>query len=312
MHARIFRVAILATFLAATALAKAEDDRRTSLWIDLAQGEPIDMADMLADLAGAKVVYLGERHTLQRHHQLQTQIIQGLAERGTRLVIGLEQMEPAHQDALDRFSRGQLDADQLAKATDWPRRWSNWQQYRVVLDAARRHDVPLLALNAPSAAIRKIARNGGVAGLDAETRGQLPAQMQLDDPPYARLLGLVMKVHASASPEQLQPMIEAQIARDETMAARLTAYLQSPAGKGRLAIVICGAGHASYALGMPARVERRMPGLRQRIVLFSESGDVELSPQERAMAREIHISHEDLRSLGRPIADYLHATASKP
>jgi uncharacterized iron-regulated protein len=107
-------------------------------------------------------------------------------------------------------------------------------------------------------------------------------------------------------------MIEAQIARDEAMAAALVGYLQSPAGQGRTAVVLCGIGHVSYGLGIPARVERRLPDAVQRIVLLSESGDVELSPEERAMAREIHITHDDLRQLGRPLGDYLHATALKP
>jgi len=294
-----------------TAWAGTEEGR-CGLWIDLYFGEPIAQADMLADLAGARVVYLGERHTIDWHHQLQAQIVADLAQRGVRLVIGLESMEPSHQAALDRFHRKEIDIDQLAQTTDWARRWRNWQQYRPILELARRFEVPLIALNAPAQVIRQVARNGGVAKLDEQARRQLPAQMQLDDPPYAKLLSLQMMVHASASPERLRPMIEAQIARDEAMAAALTEYLQSSAGEGRTAVVICGAGHASYGLGMPSRVRRRMPEARQQIVLFSESGDVELSAEERAQAREFRIAHDDLRGIGRPIGDYLYAKALKP
>jgi hypothetical protein len=60
---------------------------------------------------------------------------------------------------------------------------------------------------------------------------------------------------------------------------------------------------------MPERVTRRMPGYSQRILLFSESGDLRLSEQERKQARDIEVPHEFLRELGRPPGDYLHITA---
>ena len=45
-----------------------------------------------------------------------------------------------------------------------------------------------------------------------------------------------MMVHMAADEQRLRPMIEAQIARDETMAELLARFLQSPAGRGRTAI----------------------------------------------------------------------------
>jgi hypothetical protein len=54
-----------------------------------------------------------------------------------------------------------------------------------------------------------------------------------------------------------------------------------------------------------------MPGLTDRILMLSESGDVELSPAEKAMARPISITHAQLQELGRPLGDYLYATEQK-
>ena len=113
-------------------------------------------------------------------------------------------------------------------------------------------------------------------------------------------------------PQKLRPIVEAQIARDETMSARLIEYLNSPAGQGRIAIVICGRGHCEFNLGMPDRVERRLPGTQQRIVLFSESGDLQLTEAERKQAREIEIPHQFLRELGRPAADFIHVVEVEP
>jgi uncharacterized iron-regulated protein len=303
-------VILISTFVISP-LVRAEPPR-TSLWIDLVEGEPVDYRTMLDDLDGVRVVYLGERHTVIRHHAAQAEIVAGLASRKRPLVLGLEQIEAEQQPIVERFNRGGLDFEKLADALQWGRRWRGYEQYRPVLEAARRHNVPVLGLNARSETIRQVARGGGVAKLAPELRRQLPAEIQLDDAPYRRLLELQMAVHMAATPERLRPMIEAQIARDEAMADTLARYLQSEQGRGRTAVVICGGGHVAYGLATVSRVRRRMPGVKDRIVLFSESGDVVLSAEERAAARPIQITHEQLREVGRPIADYLLATEPKP
>jgi uncharacterized iron-regulated protein len=99
------------------------------------------------------------------------------------------------------------------------------------------------------------------------------------------------------------------VARDEVMAARLAAFLGSAEGEKCTALVICGRGHCEFGLGMPDRVVRRLPGLQQRIVLFSQSGDLELSETERKQARDVSIPHDFLRELGRLPADFTHIMA---
>lgn len=293
-----------------TGVSAAEPGERYSLWIDLCEGEPVAYEKMLEDLAGVRVVYLGERHSVERHHETQARIVTDLGKKAP-LVLALEQMEAVHQPTLDKYARGEITFEELAAQTQWAKRWRGYEGYKPVLEAARGHKAPILALNARSETIRQIARSGGVEKLAPETRKELPADMQLNDPVYAKLLGMQMMVHAAATPERLRPMVEAQIARDEQMASVLAALLQSPQGKGRTAVVICGAGHVEYGLGTPARVRRRLSEGKDRIVILSESGDVELSAADRAAARPITITHEQLREINRPIADYLYATSPK-
>ncbi|MGA2066155.1 MAG: ChaN family lipoprotein [Thermoguttaceae bacterium] len=284
---------------------KRADAEHASLWIDVYQGEPVQYQEVLEDLATARNIYLGERHTLQRHHEMQTKILTDLAQKGLPLALGLEQMESSQQSHLDRYNRGEIDFEQLARVTTWPKRWQNYQQYRPILEAARKWRVPVVALNAKSETIRQVVRSGGIDRLAPEARKELPAKMQMQDPPYEKSLSLQMMVHASATPQTLRPMIEAQIARDEAMAEALATFLESQQGQGRKMLVLCGAGHVAYGLGLPTRVRRRLPDVKDRIVLFSESGDVRLSPEEKAQARAIEITHEQLRELRQPIADYL-------
>lgn len=298
-------LSVLSSSIPKTAWA-GEEGRRVSLWVDLYHGEPVAYEEVLEDLAGVRVVYLGECHALERHHDVQEAILRDLEKRGLRLVLGLEQMEHFQQGELDRFNAGKIDFKELARATDWANRWNNYRQYRPILEAAQRAEIPALALNSRSETIRQIAQSGGVAKIDPDRRKDLPRDLQLEDPLYETLLNLQLMVHMSATPERLRPMREAQICRDEMMASALCSFLQSEQGRDRTALVLCGAGHVSYGLGMPSRVRRRLPQLKDRIVVLSQSGDLELSPQEQAMARDIEITHEQLRVINRPVADYLH------
>ncbi len=288
-----------------------DQNARTHLWIDFYRGEPVTYDDVLDDLSGVGVIYLGEYHTLKQHHEIQRRIVDDLARGGGSLVLALEQLESHQQPIVDRYNRGEIDYDQFVKAVDWKRTWGNYEQYRPVVEAARKNKVPLLALNARSATIRQVARSGGLDKMPAQARAELPRDIWLDDPAYRKRLSLQMMVHVAANPETLRPMIEAQIARDEAMASTLCNYLKSDAGRGRTAIVLCGVGHVSFGQGTAARVRRRMPKIKDRILLFSASGDVKLSPRDAAAARAINITHEQLRQIDRPIADYLYVTSLK-
>ena len=299
----VWFLAILA-WLPRLAVAADRDDRR-GLWIDVYRGEPLPYEDVLDDLAGAGVVYLGEFHTLAEHHAVQEQVLTDLAKRGKPLVLGMEQLESPQQPAVDRYNRGEINFEQLAEAVKWPQSWGNYRQYKPLVEAARKFKIPVLALNARAATIHQVMAGGGIDRLDAKLRGELPKDIRSDDPLYGKLLTLQLMVHMAASAETLRPWIEAQIVRDETMAATLCAFLNSDAGRGRSAIVVCGNGHISYGLGTPARVRRRMPQIKDRIVLLSADGDLKLSPQEVKAARPINVSHEQLRQINRPIGDYL-------
>lgn len=308
---RLLIVLAFAVFVTVFFFRDAFEEKRHSLWVDAATGEPTTVCDVAADAAKVRVVYLGERHTVERHHGLQEQLFREMAQRSKRLALGLEQMESAHQPALDRFNAGQITFDQLAEEAQWAKQWTNFAQYRPVLEAARKAKAPVIALGAPAELIRQVGKQG-VAKLDAEQRKKLPADMTLDDPPYERLLGLQLQVHMAAKPDRMRAMIDAQIARDECMAQTVVDFLKSDAGRDRTLVVLCGSGHAAFGLGMPERVRRRMKGIEDLIVLFSESGDVKLSAGEKAVSRAVEINHGQLRKAGLPLADYLHVITPKP
>ncbi len=129
-----FLVLFLVLFAAATCAAAD----RPLMWIDACEGEPVEEARVVKDLATARVIYLGERHTLERHHATQARVIDELAQGGSSLVVAMEQLESSQQAEIDRFNRGEFDFDGLARAISWEKHWPGYRQYRPVLEAARR------------------------------------------------------------------------------------------------------------------------------------------------------------------------------
>jgi uncharacterized iron-regulated protein len=274
------------------------------LWIDLVSGEEVDDASVIEDLAGAGVIHVGETHTIVPHHRLQLRLLQQLYVRGVPLVLCLEQLEARDQPAVERYSRSEIDFAALAREIAWPSKWSNYADYGMLCEFARQHRIPIQGLNAPVEVIRAVNRGGGVDRLTPEQRAQLPADLVIDDPGYERLMNLQLAVHAAMDPQHLRPMFEAQMARDETMAANIVAARRG-GGELRTAFVVLGAGHVRYGFGTAAGVRRREPGIVERVVLATEGGHLRLSDADRAASREITITHGDLRTIGRPPGDYL-------
>ncbi len=312
-HTRIPTAVLVAAACIAgcgTETPETVDAGRPRLWVDLLFGEPVSFDAVVDDLASARVVYLGERHRLARHHAIQARIVAALADRGAKPAVAMEQLEADQQPVVDRYNRGEIDFAALVDQSQWEQRWSGCRQYRGVVAAARAAGAPVVAINAPKEIIRAVARGGGVEKLDPDTRALLPDRIVTDDPAYRTLLGLYLPAHTAAA-RMMEGMTEAQIARDEAMAENLCRFLRSDAGRGRTAVVILGSGHCSYGLGTPDRVRRRIPGITDRIVLMSESGDVVLTEHEKSVSRKIEVTHEQVRVIGRPVADYLHVTAPK-
>lgn len=116
-----------------------------------------------------------------------------------------------------------------------------------------------------------------------------------------------LAVHMAMDPAKLRTVFEAQVARDETMAENIAAGRRTGAeDKPRTAFVIIGSGHVRYGHGTPSRLRPREPGIVERIVLMTESGQLQLSEADKAAAREVTVSHASLREIGRPPGDYLN------
>lgn len=271
--------------------------------IDVLMGEPVTLEMMTDDISGARIVYIGEIHTVARHHRLQMQILRTLAERGLKLSLGMEMFSREQQPILDKWQKGNASVAKLTEELG-KEHWTNLRDYEGVLVQARESGIPIIGLNAKDVLVRKIARQG-IEGLNEAERNELPPRFTEINPLNDRLLRLRLKVHKAFEKKSLDRIVLAQALRDATMGSVVAAHLDSPGGRDRIMVVIAGTGHVNYGFGIPERV-RELTGLSYRIILPSESGELVLSEEEKRQALPVHITHEDLKFIRVPIADYLH------
>jgi uncharacterized iron-regulated protein len=276
--------------------------------IDLLMGEPIPMEMMLDDVSSVRIVYVGEVHTVDRHHRLQTEILRRLSERNLKLALGMEMFAQSQQEVLDRWQKGKGDLSALIRDLGKDH-WINLKDYESVLMTAREISAPIVCLNADDSLVRKVARDG-LEGLSESERRMVPEGIADIDPGHDRLLRLRLRVHKAFQNKSLDRVVLAQTLRDETMAHAVIRFAESAEGKDRLLLVIAGSGHLNYGFGIPTRVQKRMD-VPYRIILPSESGELVLSEEDKRRSIPVQITHEDLGFIRRPIADYLQVIPLK-
>jgi uncharacterized iron-regulated protein len=222
---------------------------------------PVAEQVLLDAAAQSSLVCVGEQHDDPAHHRLQHVVLQALSEAaardGRRLALGLEMLHRQYQVALDDYLRGTIDARMLARDTDWKRNWGfDFAMYQPMLHTAHEQRIQLIALNAPRALTRAVAREG-LDALPDEVRASLP-ELDFTDQEHRAYFWSAMGFSKHGSPHghghgSNERFYAAQVIWDETMASSAAAWLNQPE---RRIMVIAGNGHCHDA-AIPSRVRRR-------------------------------------------------------
>jgi uncharacterized iron-regulated protein len=222
-------------------------------------GIKVTKAQLLDMIAGSRIIYVGETHDNIRSHQVQLEIIRGLAEHfPDRVAVGMEAFQRPYQGAMDRWSRNELSERDLLKQTRWYQNWGmDYAYYKPILDYIRERRIPLLALNVSAELVTNM-RNQGLDGISEALQNQLP-HMDLSDPHHRKLVEAFYKAHPKASTKSFEAFYRVQVLWDEIMAETITNYLATEEGCDKKIVVLAGGNHIRYGLGIPRRVFRRLP-----------------------------------------------------
>jgi uncharacterized iron-regulated protein len=237
-----------------------------------ADGELLDEAHLLDELAKFDVLCLGEAHDAARDHFAELAITDGLAQRarfsGRALGVGFEMFQQTYGPALQAYGIGRVDDAGLRKRTHYDELWGfPYAYYQPVLALGRARGLPLKALNAPRDLTHAVAEKG-LSGLTPKERRELP-DMDLDNAAHRAAFDRLMANHPRGDGMDMDNFYAAQVVWDETMADNAASWVVEHAPSRQL-VVLAGSAHCR-AEAIPARIERREP-LRVANVRLSEHG----------------------------------------
>jgi uncharacterized iron-regulated protein len=236
-------------------------------------GEVLDTADLMAELAERRVVLLGEQHERLAHHRWQLHTLAGLHARQPEMAIGLEMLPREAQPALDAWVAGELDEAAFLADSDWLGAWGyDPEPYLPILHFARMHRLPLLALNVTPALRQRLTAEGWEAVPAAERHGITPPAPASAD--YREALAAVYATHPSEGEHEagLMRFIDAQLVWDRAMAQGLAeATEEAP-----LVVGLMGQGHIRYGHGVPHQLADL--GIDDASSLLPWQGDTDCTP----------------------------------
>jgi len=239
--------------------------------IDTKYQDPISFEMLIDRLSDIQLIYVGERHTDQNHHDLQLKVIKSLYELHPDLQVGMEMFANTYQHILDQWSDGQLDESEFLMKTHW---YANWRYpfelYRDILLFIRENNISLVGLNIPFHIPSKIA-TGGINNLLEHDRKFLPETINTDIEAHRQYVKRIWQKHNLRGRDNFENFYEAQCVWEDTMAEVVAAY----SGEKPM-VILAGNGHIIYKFGIPVRAFQKNPVTFKTIYPVAAGNSVKL------------------------------------
>ena len=254
------------------AIADRDADLPENTIFETAAATTISQAQLIDQLAGVQVVYVGESHTNASHHAIQLAVIQAMLETSSDVTIGMEMFDHTYQPLLDRWVAGELDETDFLQQTHWYANWRyDYSLYRDILEYAKEKKLRVIALNVPTYISSRI-RVGGIASLSADDRRHLPATIDTTDAEHRAYLEEIFGMHRFSGKSSFDFFYEAQCTWEDGMAERVAGNL----GAGKM-VVLAGNGHIIRGFGIPKRAFARNGAPFKTIYLAAVGGEAEVA-----------------------------------
>jgi uncharacterized iron-regulated protein len=256
---------------------------------DTRSGAFSDFESMLADLARAGVVLVGEQHDDPNTHRLEAAMLEGFDRRRVPVTLSLEMFERDVQPALDGYLAGKVtEEDFLKSSRPWPRYGTD---YRRLVEIARAHRWPVVAANVPRRIASDIAKSGkgAVETLAAADRPLAAHDLECPRGPYFDRFVQQMGSHPPSGGDAdatADRYFWAQCVKDETMAESIAGAFAQQAERAGTIVHFTGAFHSDFGAGTAERVRRRLQGRRVAVVSILPVADLDaLAPGDEDRKR---------------------------
>ncbi len=238
----------------------------------VSDGKIIELKDLVKELKGTDVVFIGEVHDNLEHHRAQLSILKTLHESHIPVAVGLEMFRANSQKALDQWVQGGLSVGEFVAVYNDNWKKIPWPWYMKIFKYAMQFEIPLVGLNLPDEITDKVFKQG-FGSLNESELKQLPPHITFEeDEQTIAYMRKIFQAH-NQSNESFENFSQAQMVWDKTMAYHILNYLK--ANPGKTVIVLTGFNHAR-GRGIPAQIKKQS-SYTCKIILPETQGQVERS-----------------------------------
>jgi uncharacterized iron-regulated protein len=143
----------------------------------------ITIDKIVTDMADADVLFFGEEHNDSAGHYLENRIFRALhAQYADKVVLSMEMFETDGQLVLNEYLGGTIDEARFSRDI---RLWSNYKDYRPMIEYAKQNKISVIAANPPRRYVNLVSRRG-MTSLDSLSKD---AKKFLPPLPYDTLTG---------------------------------------------------------------------------------------------------------------------------
>ena len=227
---------------------------------DVHSGKIISSSELLADLATAQHLIIGEKHDNAEHHQIELWLIQNLLIQRPQGSVLLEMLTSEQQPRVNQVKCWLKDNpvvrdSRVQELLNWQKGWS-WEMYGDIVMQLLRGPYPLLNANIGREQILALYK------INEFPKGK-PSTA-----PVAQeaLRETIISMHeGNLESQQLTSMLSIQQQRDRYMARQL---LSAPVPS----LLIAGGYHASKSMGVPLHMEDLATGTHPVVLMLAEKG----------------------------------------
>ena len=242
------------------------------------KGKVLDLEDFFNVLMDYNVIFIGEEHESPIAHNAELIILTEFAERDSSLVLALEMFERDVQDTLDAYLEGRIPENEFLELS---RPWPNYpEDYRPLIELARRKGIPVIAANIPRRAAAAVAMANKISPqVLGSDNAYVPNTFYLDSKEYYKRFLATLDMMSNRAPMRMRKtkaLFKAQVLKDAVMAGSLDAFLD------RRILFCCGHFHSDYHLGIPYQLRKNHPELKIAVITFaSYIGELPMKDRSR-------------------------------
>lgn len=247
---------------------------------DTRLGKEVKLEDIVESMAQNNVLIYGEEHNDSVTHFLQNKLLSMLFARfGPEVALSMEMFDRDVQAVMNEYLQGFIREKNFKKDA---RTWSNYRDYRPMVEFAKEKKLPVICANAPS-------RYTNMAGrLGQESLQKLPRQTQqwLAPLPYDTAAGAYyekltgISLHAPASGDTAKKkmpvmnmgnfnLVVAQSLWDATMAYSIASYWK--ANKKKKIFQLNGRFHSDERFAIVTQLSKYAP--KAKVIVISSASD---------------------------------------